>query len=78
MDIHEIKKRLDLLGISPSNTELEEFVDMFDSTGDKRLDFPEFLSMIMRDYDRNQEEQDDDMADAYEMFKDDAEDFITA
>ena len=78
MDIHEIKKMLDLLGISPSNTELEEFVDMFDSTGDKRLDFPEFLSMIMRDYDRNQEEQDDDMADAYEMFKDDAEDFITA
>ena len=78
MNMNEIKKMLDLLGIAPSKAELEEFVDMFDSTGDKRLDFPEFLSMILRQYERTDEEQDDDMADAYEMFKDDAEDFITA
>ena len=78
MNVQEIKKMLDLLGIAPSKAELEEFVDMFDSTGDKRLDFPEFLSMILRQYERTDEEQDDDMADAYEMFKDDAEDFITA
>ena len=68
---------LNLLGFDPSKAELEEFTEMFDSTGDKRIDFPEFLSMVTKNYERTEEEEDDDVADSYELFKDDLDDFIT-
>eukprot|EP00356_Strombidium_inclinatum_P002464 CAMPEP_0170479432 /NCGR_PEP_ID=MMETSP0208-20121228/674_1 /TAXON_ID=197538 /ORGANISM="Strombidium inclinatum, Strain S3" /LENGTH=84 /DNA_ID=CAMNT_0010751825 /DNA_START=12 /DNA_END=266 /DNA_ORIENTATION=- len=46
----EMSKFLGHLGVTPSKAEMEEMFNMFDSNGNGMIDFPEFLSLITKQF----------------------------
>ena len=57
-----MKLFLEKLGMYPSEAELEEMFNMFDSNNSGMIDFPEFLSLMTKEFERDplaQQEQDD-------------------
>ena len=51
----EFRHFLGLLGIDPSRGELDDYFAAFDSTGNGRIDYAEFLSMITKKFVREPE-----------------------
>ena len=57
------------LGITPSMAEMEELFNMFDSNGNGMIDFAEFLSLITRQLDSEEGENEEEiLADAFNLF----------
>ena len=50
---HEMKLFLEKLGMYPSEAELEEMFNMFDSNNSGMIDFPEFLSLMTKEFERD-------------------------
>ena len=46
-----MKSFLNKLGVIPSTKEMEELFNLFDSSGNGRIDFTEFLSLMTRHLD---------------------------
>ena len=46
-----MEKFLNKLGVNPSPKELEELFNLFDSSGNGKIDFTEFLSLMTRHLD---------------------------
>ena len=47
----EMIKFFNKLGVYPSTNEMDELFNLFDSNGNGRIDFPEFLSLMTRHMD---------------------------
>ena len=56
----EMKKFLENLGIFLSIAELDELFNMFDSSGNGNIDFAEFLSLMTKSFEGNDDEKNDE------------------
>ena len=58
------------LGIGLSEAEVNELFDMFDSSGNGNIDYPEFLSLMTKQFDKPPEDENEDqyLRDAFDLF----------
>ena len=54
-----MRKFLENLGIFLSIAELDELFNMFDSSGNGNIDFAEFLSLMTKSFESNDDEKND-------------------
>ena len=65
------------MGIYPSQIEVDELFNMFDQSGNEKIDFPEFLSLITKSFDKGYGKNDEDIKDAFDIFDKNDDGMIT-
>lgn len=63
------------VGLAPSEQELSEMIDEIDADGNGNIDFPEFIALMARKIDDNENE--DILIDAFRLFDPEGYGFIT-
>lgn len=64
------------LGEQPNDEELEDIVKAVDLNGDGEIDFEEFISMMRLRMDERQQDPEEDLREAFNMFDADGSGFI--
>ena len=67
------------MGIALSEAEVNEMFDMFDTSGNGNIDYPEFLSLMTKQFEKPPDTYDEDqyLRDAFELFDADEDGLIT-
>ena len=67
------------LGIGLSDAEVNELFDMFDASGNGTIDYPEFLSLMTKNFEKPADQEDDDqyLKDSFELFDEDEDGLLT-
>lgn len=74
----EIQKIMNLHGIFPTEEELTEMIEKVDRNSNGTIDYEEFLQMMLGISKVNEEEEEDDIKQAFKIFDKDGDGLITA
>ena len=66
------------LGQNPTETELQDMINGVDSDGDGTLDFPEFLTMLVRDVHDVDTDSEEEIMGAFKVFNEDGNGYINS